>query len=306
MSPATRKLIAIIFRVSRQKHLILFWYFIRFLSAILPLVTIYQFSLVIRYLETRQPISSLYWLIAATFTVRILDNFLRLKSITRLEYLISNLTFDIHNYFLGNTHPESKTDRHLVVQAVRNFADSASVTLNLIKQPGIDSLVSILMIPIILYFLNFHAFVITIAYILVYYFIDIYTTQKYRRIKDNHLRKTENYYSQLVDSDDYDLEQTAYTLHFRRLTDWGFTEWFSLQNSAVFFYSIALLYLSQSVLSGAQPLSHLVLVMGYMSQTQVLLNSISQIKDGFTDMFVGLEHLAKHPTIAAIDTTDIY
>jgi hypothetical protein len=45
--------------------------------------------------------------------------------------------------------------------------------------------------------------------------------------------------------------------------------------------------------------------MGYVTQTQVLLNSISSIKDSLTDMLVGLERLAKNQTVSAVDLDDL-
>ena len=54
--------------------------------------------------------------------------------------------FDINNYFLFGMESKSKEERHATVQAIRNFSDASSVTLNIIKQPGIDSVVSFLII----------------------------------------------------------------------------------------------------------------------------------------------------------------
>ena len=45
--------------------------------------------------------------------------------------------------------------------------------------------------------------------------------------------------------------------------------------------------------------------MGYVIETQVLLNSFSSIKDALADMFVGLEHLAKNNDISVIDIDDL-
>ena len=52
-------------------------------------------------------------------------------------------------------------------------------------------------------------------------------------------------------------------------------------------------------------ISTVVLIMGYVVQTQVLLNSISQIIDSLTDMLVGLEHLAKNQSVSAINLEDL-
>jgi ABC-type multidrug transport system fused ATPase/permease subunit len=152
---------------------------------------------------------------------------------------------------------------------------------------------------------DFPSFVIVIAYTSIYLLVDTYTTQRYAQLKDIQNSKTEAYYAKLQDSNDFDLEQISYTRHFKRLTRWGFTEWFALQNSAVFFYCLNLFYLIYAVYSGQNDLSHLVLVMGYVTQTQTFLNSFSQIKDSFTDMDVGLKHLAKNEAISAINLEDL-
>ncbi|HWS49084.1 MAG TPA: hypothetical protein VN174_03490, partial [Candidatus Methanoperedens sp.] len=300
MNPETRKVFSFVLKITTDKTGLFFWSFIRFLSAILPLITIYLYSLVIQQLEQKSPFSTVMLVVAITLAVRIFDNYLRLISITRLEHIISNIGFDIHNFFLKDLHSESKEDRHAAVQAIRNFSEASSFTLNLIKQPGIDSVVQFLFIPVILFFIDFQSFIIIVAYVLTYVFIDYYTTQRYAELKDIQNSKTEAYYAKLIDSNDFDLEQNSYTRHHKRLTKWGFTEWFFLQNSAVIFYCVSLLYLIYSVYSGQKDISGLVLVMGYVTQTQTFLNSFSNIKDSLTDMNVGLRHLAKNNTISAI------
>ena len=305
MTPQTRKVLSFIFKTINDKTGLFFWLFIRFISSILPLVSIYQFSHIVKLVEQRQQLNAIFTEVLMIFVVRILDNYLRLLSITRLENAISNISIDIHNYLLSGLETSTKEERHAAVQAVRNFADACSLTLNLVKQPGVDSIVSLIFIPIALLLIDIPSFVITLAYILIYVFIDHYTTQHYAHLKDIQNTKTENYYAKLQESNDYDLEQVAYSRHFSRLSRWAFTEWFALQNTAVIFYTILLFFLANSAINGSKDISDLVLIMGYVTQTQVLLNSLSQIKDGLTDTLVGLNRLAKNEAVSAIDLDDL-
>jgi len=294
-----------ILHLASNKKSFFFWLFVRFVSAILPLITIYQFSNVVSLLEANSPFVDIFWALVWILVVRILDNFLRLRSITKLEYEISSISFDIHNFFLGDLKTNDKNERHEIVQSIRNFADASSVTLNLIKQPGIDSIVSLVLIPPILFFLDLRVFILNFAYIFVYIAIDTYTTQRYAHLRDILNTHTETYYGKLQESNDFDLEQKSWSRHFRRLANWGFFEWSYLQNTAVIFYSIIFLYLIYMVSSGAKQVSDLVLIMGYVVQTQVLLNSLSTIKDSLTDMLVGLQRLAKNSTVSAVDLDDL-
>jgi hypothetical protein len=305
MNHRSRKVITFLLRISKGNHPFFFWLFVRFVSAILPLVTIYQFAGVIHQIESHQPINSVLLSVLWMLVVRLLDNILRLKSVTRLEYEISNIVFDIHNYFLTDLKSESKDERHAAVQAIRNFSDAASITLNLVKQPGVDSLVSIIFIPVILFTLDFHIFILTMTYILVYYFIDYYTTQRYARLKDIVNNKTESYYAKLQDSSDFDLEQKSWDRHFNRLCHWGEKEWSYLQNISVFFYIAIFLYLVTLTVNGNRQLSDVVLIMSYVAQTQVFLNSFSSIQDSLTDMLVGLERLAQNKSVSAINLEDL-
>lgn len=305
MSRDSRKVLNFVLKIISDRTGFFFWLFIRFLSAILPLVTIYLYSLVIKQLQANSSLSTVLFTVASTFIIRIVDNYLRLLSINRLNYAISNICFDIHNYFLSDLESKSREDRHSAVQAIRNFSDASGVTLDLIKQPGVDSIVSFLFIPFILLAVDFPSFVIVVAYIIVYLAIDAFTTQRYSQLKDIQNSKTEAYYAKLQDSNDFDLEQNSFTRHFLRLCRWAFTEWFFLQNAAVFFYCLNLLYLVFQVSTQQKEISDLVLIMGYVTQTQVFLNSFSQIKDSFTDMNVGLKHLAKNDTISSINLDDL-
>lgn len=305
MSPKPYKVFLLILKLITRKASLFFWLAVRFVSALLPLYSIYLFSNVIQLLEKKSPITTVIYACIFIFLVRILDNYLRLRSITRLEDAISNIGFDIHNFFLSNLQSETKVERHATVQAIRNFAEASMNTLNFIKQPGIDSIVSIVFIPPIIFILDPRVFVILIAYILVYLITDHYTTQRYAHLKDILNQKTENYYAALQDENDFDLEQSTWSRNFRRLTEWSFTEWFALQNIAVFFYSATLLYLIFSYIKGDHDLSSLVLIIGYITQTQVFLNSFSQIHDSITDMLVGLQHLARNNSVSVIDLDDL-
>jgi len=301
----TRKVLAFILRVIGDKRRLFFWLSIRCLSAVFPLITIYQFSLVVRQLESRSTLPTLLFTVFLLLLIRIVDNYLRLKSTTRLDNAISNIGFDIQNYFLTDLKSGTKEERHSTVQAVRNFSDASTLTLSLFRQPGVDSLVSLLFIPAILFTRDWTSFVLTVAYILVYYFIDLYTTQRYAHLKDILNTKTEAYYGKLQNSNDFDLEQRAWCRHFNRLCHWGFTEWFYLQNIAVVFYSSIILYLAYSVISGQKDLAELILIAGYVSQVQTHLNSFSQIQDSLTDMVVGLQHLAKNSHLSTISLSDL-
>jgi len=305
MDKRSYRVISFILQLATNKGSFFFWLFVRFLSAILPLITIYQFSQVINLLETHTSFTKVLWALIWVLIIRLTDNFLRLRSITKLEYEISSISFDIHNFFLSDLKTESKSERHEIVQSIRNFADASSVTLNLIKQPGIDSLVSLCLIPPILFFLDFKVFVLNFAYIFIYYAIDYYTTQRYAHLKNILNTHTESYYAKLQDSNDFDLEQKSWSRHFRRFVNWRHTEWSLLQNTAVIFYSFIFLYLIYTVTTSLHQMSDLVLIMGYITQTQVLLNSISEIKDSLTDMLVGLERLAKNSTVSVIDLDDL-
>jgi len=213
----TQKVFKFVLSIISDRRGLFFWTFIRFLSAILPLLSIYLYSLIIKQLELKLAFNTVITTIILTFIVRLVDNYLRLLSITRLEKVISDISFDIHNFFLTDLESESREDRHAAVQAIRNFSDASSVTLNLIKQPGVDSIVSFLIIPVILFIVDFPSFVITIAYVSIYFLIDTYTTQRYSDLKDIQNSKTEAYYAKLQDSNDFDLEQTSFTRHFNRL-----------------------------------------------------------------------------------------
>ena len=79
----------------------------------------------------------------------------------------------------------------------------------------------------------------------------------------------------------------------------------SSQNTAVIFYSLILFFQISQVISGGKQISDLVLVMGYITQTQVYLNSFSSIKDSLTDMLVGLDRLASNPTVSTVDLDDL-
>ncbi len=305
MIKKTRFAISLVFKIIQNKKRFFFWLTIRLFSALLPLLSTYLFSKVIADIENKTVFSSIFFLILLILIVRIIDNISRLRSIFKLDECISDIGFDIHNYFVKDLAAETKEERHKSIQAIRNFADAANVTLSLFRQPGIDSLVSLLIIPVILFFVDFKVFVLEISYILVYMVIDHYTTQKYSQYRSLQNTKIENYYGKLQETNDMELEQKTFTRHFTRLSNWNFIEWSLLQNTAVFFYTLILAYCIIAVFSGYKQISDVVLIMGYIVSTQSFLNSFSDIKDSLTNTTVAVEHLAKNKSIAVLDFNDL-
>ena len=297
--------IFLIFKIISNKTQFLFWFFVRFISTLLPLLSIYLYSQVISDFEAKTELNPILFLVLIIFIVRIIDNFLRLKSLYKIEECISDIGFDIHNYFTKNLKTTNKEERHQSIQAIRNFSDASSVTLMLFRQPGIDSVVSLLIIPVILFFVDKQIFVLEIAYISIYLLIDYYTTQRYIKLRDVQNTKIENYYAKLQESDDVELEQKTFTRHFSRLSNWSFLEWFFIQNSAVIFYCVILTFCIYSIYGGVKQISDLVLVMGYVTSTQVYLNSLSEIKDNLAIMTVAVDHLARNKSISVIDLDDL-
>ena len=305
MIKKTKITLFLIFKIIQNKKRFLFWFFVRFVSSLLPLLSIYLYSQVVSDFESQTSLKSLLFLVLIIFVVRLVDNFLRLKSLYKLEECISDISFDVHNYFTKDLKTTTKEERHQSIQTIRNFSDASCLTLTLLRQPGIDSIVSLFIIPIILLFVDRQIFVLEVAYILIYLLLDYYTTQRYIKLRDVQNTKIENYYAKLQDSDDTDLEQKTFTRHFTRLSNWSFWEWFIIQNSAVIFYSLILIFCIFSIQSGFKQISDLVLVMGYVASTQTYLNSLSEIKDNLANMTVAIDHLARNKSISVLDLDDL-
>ncbi|MCL4384657.1 hypothetical protein M1116_04330 [Patescibacteria group bacterium] len=305
MNRQTQKVIRFVLHLLRKESAIFFWFLLRFISALFPLLTVYLFSEIIKLIEQKATLTAVAFTFLLLLVVRLVDNFSRLLSIARLEYHISNLNSAIHNYFIADLKTETKEERHESVQAIRNFADASCLLLRLVRQPGIDSLVSLVFTPLILFIVDFRVAILEVAYILVYYFIDVYTTQRYRHLRDIQNTKTEVYYAKLQETNDIDLEQNSFNRHYNRLARWYFAEWSFLQNAAVSFYVLIFFFLVVEVMNGHKDISDVVLIMGYVANTQVFLNSFSDIQDSLTDMSIALEHLAKNKTISVLDLDDL-
>ncbi len=305
MHKKTFKIIKLIWQIIQKKQRLVFWFTIRFFSVFLPLLAIYLFSKTISLVETKADFSTIFFLVLIILAVKIIDNFARIKSITKLDECISEIVFDIHNYFIKDIKSETKLERHESIQAIRNFADATAWTLKLLRQPGVDSIISLITIPIIIFTVDARISILEIVYIIVYYIIDYYTTQRYVILKDFQNTKTESYYAKFQETNDIELEQKTYDRHFVRLSSWFFTEWFTLQNTAVFFYILILGYLVLSVYTGTKMISDLVLVMTYVTSTQTYLNSASDVKDSLADVNVAINHLAKNKAISVIDFDDL-
>ena len=238
-------------------------------------------------------------------TINIVDNLARLRSIFKLEKIISNIQFELYNFLIRGLRTKIKEELLKSLESIRNFSNAVVITLQLIRQPGIDSIVSLIFIPGILFFLDFRIFVIVIAYIAIYYLTDHYTTQHYAHLKNTQNLKTENYYAKLEVSNKTRLVEREYSRQFKKFCDWNFFEWFVLQNIAVIFYSLVLLLLVFSVINHDKDIADVVLIIGYINSTHAFLNSFSDIKDKLTDTKVALARLARSPHIAAVRLKDL-
>lgn len=304
ISKETRDTIKYILHFIEDKRSFAFWFFIRILSVLIPPVSIYLFSRVIKCLETNCDFQRILFLIIITFISYIIDNFLRLLSIHQLQYLINKSESDIQLFFVRSLHAQRKRDRHQAIQSIRNFSEAARLTMEYIKQPGIDGFVSLFYLPLIIFFLDFKVFIFEIAYILIYYFADIYTTEVYSKIKEVQNKRLETYYAKLQDTNDVAFETTLLNKEYLHLTYWGFWEWFSLQNIAVTFFTIVFAYLVIEVYKGQKHISDIFLIASYLTSTQVFLNSISQVKDGLANTKVALSRLSQSKS-CSVDFSDL-
>lgn len=301
----TRQLIRLIVRLIKNKNLFFFWFFIRFISTFFPLISIYLFSYIIKQIENGLSLNQITSTLIIILIVFILDNFTRLLSIYQLAFIISNTEFGIHQFFLSNVSTKDKELRHEIVQTVRNFSEAVRTTLEILRQPGIDSFISLITIPIVIFFLDFKVFVFSIAYIAIYCFTDQYTTEKYIKDKDIQNVKTEVYFAKLQDSNNVVEEERQYRHQFYKLCRWGFIEWFTLQNIAIGFYCLILFYLASVSISHPRHISDVVLIMGYIASIQIHLNSFSTIKDRMADTKVALAHLVNCKNCLSVDLSDL-
>ena len=281
------------------------WLFLRFISALFPILTVYLYSMVIKAIEINASFKVTLGIVISVFASRLIDNFTRLLSTYKLDYEIGHIQLDIHHSLVKSIKAKDKKMRHKAIQAIRNFSDAASTTLTIFKQPGIDSLVSFITIPIILFIVDFRIFILQVSYMATYYFIDVYTTEKYTKIKNRHNSKIESYYAKLQSVKKFKFEETHVKKTYRKLSNWGIVEWSILQNISVVFYIFVLFYLVFQVSFGLKSISDLVLVMGYITSTQVFLNNISSIKDSLADTKVALHRLLDKNKSMAVDYDDL-
>jgi len=305
MSRDTVKTLRLIYSLTKNKKGFFIWLFVRLISALFPIATVYLYSRVVRALETHASLEVLFGIVLAVLISRLLDNFTRLLSTKKLDYIIACIQLNIQEILVTNINTQDKKTRHKAVQAIRNFSDASANTLMIFKQPGIDSVVSFLAIPIILLFIDFKVFILQLAYIIIYYFTDIYTTEKYAKLKNKHNSRVESYYAKLQTAKDFKYEQTTMNNIFKKLCNWGITEWNLLQNTALVFYILILFYLVYSVSTGQKTISDLVLIIGYIDGTQVFLNNISSIKDSMANTKVALHRLLDNKKTLAVDYDDL-
>jgi ABC-type multidrug transport system fused ATPase/permease subunit len=300
----TREAIKYIYRLIYEKNQFIFWFFIRIISVLIPPLSVYLFSQIIRCLETNCSPNRAYFLVFITFISYLVDNFLRLLSVHKLQYLIYKTESHIQKFFTQDLQLQDKKKRHQAIQTIRNFSDATRLTMEVINQPGIDGFVSLFYLPTLVFFLDFRVFILQIAYILVYFFTDEYTTGLYAAIKEDQNKKIENYYGKLQSSNDISLESSQLLKQYHRLCAHGFWEWFSLQNTAVVFFSLVLTYLVYSVVVGNKQISDIFLLTSYLVSTQVFLNSISLVKDRLADTKVAIFRLSKNKT-TSVDFDDL-
>ena len=304
MTRETREAIKYIYRLIYEKNQFIFWFFIRIVSVLIPPLSVYIFSQIIRCLETSCSPSRAYFLVFITFVSYLLDNFLRLLSVHKIQYLIYKTESHIQKFFTQDLQLQDKKKRHQAIQTIRNFSDATRLTMEVINQPGIDGFVSLFYLPTLVFFLDFRVFILQIAYILVYFFTDEYTTGIYAKIKEDQNKKIENYYGKLQSSNDISLESSQLLKQYHRLCAHGFWEWFGLQNTAVVFFSLVLIYLVYSVVVGNKQISDVFLLTSYLISTQVFLNSISLVKDRLADTKVAIFRLSKNKT-TSVDFDDL-
>lgn len=305
MSKETRQAIKLILNFISGKQTFYFWLSIRALSVLLPPISLYLFSRVIHCLEFKCPTTDTQGLLFFTIISYVIYNFLKVISMHRLHFLTNRAECDIQGYLVDGLHTKTNKKRHTLIQSIRNFSEAARQTMEVLLNPGIDGIVSLFYLPILVLLTDFRVFIIQGAFILVYYFTDIYTTDHYKRRRDELDKSIEDYYAKLQDSNTVDTENTHLILNYASLSHWNIIEWLTLDNIATVFYGLSLVYLVASYLNGEKEVSQIILLASYFTSTRVFMEAITSVKDKLTDTKVALRRLLRSKHYLSLDFEDL-
>lgn len=305
MTAKTREVIKFILKLISNKTMFLFWLFVRLLVSLIPLYTIYLFSRLVNLLITFAPVQQVSNIVLIFAVMFFAENFFKHKANIKLQEIFSNTEFSIHRFLTIGLRTKNKDLRHEAIQSIRNFAEAVRHTLEILRQPGLDSIVSLLITPVILFFIRPLYFWIVIPYIIIYYLFDCYTTRRYTKFKDVQNARVEAYYAKLQDSNNITEEEKKFNHAHNALCKWSFLEWFNLSNISLFFYLTIIILTLISIVKGHRPVSDIVMVRGYLVLIDANLLSLSVVKDRLTDTRVALDRLSRSKKFLSIDLSDL-
>lgn len=267
---------------------------LRTLSAIDPLIETYLISLFVKILENNPNFNFIVWLIIAFFINRVVGNFLRGGGKTIMSNFLETVIIELEERLVYFIDPRVK-DRKAEIQAIRNLTQSLKRFSEYMKDVGIESIVSLFVIPGILFFVDFNIFLFTAGFLIIHFSITIFVSNKYEQDYEKFDASTENYYGKLQDSNEILKEANIVKKSIHRVQKVAFYMWEILQNTSAIYIALVILVVILEIMQGNRKISHLVLIYGYIKtlnltimQVSTLFSSVMEIKAGKIRLFKAL------------------
>lgn len=305
MTKESRQVALLILRFIEERRNFIFFLLLRIISVLIPPLSVNFFTKSLHCIETNCGQTTLITQLAITISSLFVANTLREISLHNIQYLINKAECDVQSVLIAGFNSKTTKTRHVLIQSMRNFSEAARTTMESLLGPGIDGLVLLIYIPFLTFFVDFRIFIIQIAYICLFYFVDVYTTDKYKDRRDDLDKNIENYYAKLQDSNKIDEENTALVNGYQNIYTFTMWEWLSLQNINAFFYSSILVFLIISLQNKEKQISDVVLLTSYLASTQSFLVTLSQVRDKLTDTKVALRRLLKSRAYNSVGFEDL-
>ncbi len=268
----------------------LMWLLVLIISATGPLITTYIFSRGVNALETNQSLKSVVMIFFLFLGVSMVEAVIRIAAKTRLHWFIETKLIRLQEGFIKTVKIRSK-HRRPVVQSVRNLTRAVQTFSNYFINSGVAGLVSFISVPFILYFVDKQVFFVEMALILVYLVVTYFFAVKYEKQFERYDESRERYFIRMQKSNKLGQRGRRMGEAIARLQDIRFFEWVSVQNTILVFQFIITFMVVVDIVNGYKGISDLVLIIGYVTQSQRFLNSVTGDINRLMQVRAGIERL---------------
>lgn len=277
------------------------WGMLRSISTFGPLLATYIFAEGIAAIEEGDTLNTIIGVFLVLLVIEVVEHFFRVLSKAKMAYYTESSMIAVQDDLITSINPSDKV-RKETIQTLRNLTQATRRFIEFMYNNGLQGIVSLISIPIILYFIDSKIFLLEMILISIYLVFTFYFSKLYEKRFEKFDESREKYFSHLLEKNHVTRQSNVVLKDFRKVKEVFFVDWFSLQSIVSLFIFLMTYLVVKDIFGGFKEISDLVLIIGYAKETKMFLNNTTGAVNSYMEIKAGVERVSASSKLEGLAT----